>query len=47
MFHGTFVEIAEFDWFAVRQKGLIFEKNVKNLLRNHKLDEADNLHTCL
>ena len=29
------------------KKGLIFEKKVKNLLRNHKVDEADTLHICL
>ena len=49
MFHLSFVQIAEFDWLPGRQKRLVFEKNVKNnlLLRNHKVDEADNFHTCL
>ena len=47
-FHKTFVQIAEIDWLPGRQKGLMFEKNVKiPLLRNHKVDEADTLHTCL
>ena len=34
-FHKTFVQIAEFDWLSGRQKWLIFEINIKNLLRNH------------
>ena len=38
MFHTTFVQIGEFDWFSERQKGSIFvfflKKNL--LLRNHK-----------
>ena len=34
-FHKTFVQIAEFDWLSGRQKGLIFEINIKNPHRNH------------
>ena len=38
----------EFDWLLARQKGSIFVKMFKNLLlRNHKADEAETLHTCL
>ena len=48
MFHTTFVQIGEFDWLSVRQKGSIFVKMFKNLLlRNHKGDEAETWHTCL
>ena len=48
MFHTTFVQIGEFDWLSARQKGSIFVKMFKNLLlRNHKGDEAETLHTCL
>ena len=39
MIHMNFVQIAEFDW-------LPSEKIFKNLLRNHKEDEAETLHTC-
>ena len=38
MFHTTFVQIGEFDWLSVEQKGPIFVKMFKNLLlRNHKV----------
>ena len=48
MFHMTFVQIGEFDWLSVRQKGSIFVKMFKNLLlRNHKGDEAETWYTCL
>ena len=48
MFHTTFVQIGEFDWLSVRQKGSIFVKMFKNLfLRNHKGDEAETWHTWL
>ena len=48
MFHITFVQIGVFDWLLGRQKGSIFVKVFKNfLLRNHKEDEAETLHTCL
>ena len=48
MFHTTFVQIGEFDWLSVRQKGSIFVKMFKNfLLRNHKRDEAETWHTCI
>ena len=47
MFHMTFVQIGEFDWFSGRQKGSIFVKMFKNLLRNHMGDEAEFWHTCL
>ena len=40
MFHITFVQIGVFDWLSGRQKGSIFVKMFKNLLRNHKEDEA-------
>ena len=43
----TFVQIGKFDWLTVRQKGLIFVKMLKNLLRNHIGDEAQTWHTCL
>ena len=44
----TFVQIGEFDWLSVRQKGSIFVKMFKNLLlRKHKGDEAETWHTCL
>ena len=46
-FHTTFVEIGEFDWLSGRQKGSIFVKMFKNLLRNHMGDEAETWHTCL
>ena len=35
MFHATFVQIRIFDWLSGRQKGSIFVKMFKNLLRNH------------
>ena len=41
------VQNAEFDWLPGRQKGLTFVKMLKNLLRNHKVEKADTLHTCL
>ena len=48
MFHTTFVQIGEFDWLSVRQKGSIFVKMFKNLLLiNNKEDEAKTWHTCL
>ena len=31
----TFVQIGEFDWLLGRQKGSIFIKMFKNLLRNY------------
>ena len=31
MFHRTFVQIGEFDWLSVRQKGSIFVKCFKIL----------------
>ena len=43
----TFVQIGEFDWLSGRQKGSIFVKMFKNLLRNHIGDEAETWHTCL
>ena len=43
-----FVQIGEFDWLSGQQKGLIFVKMFKNLLRrNHIRDEAETWHTCL
>ena len=45
MFHITFVQIGEFDWLSGRQKGSIFVKMFKNLLRNHIGDEAETWHT--
>ena len=44
MIHMNFVQIAEFDW-------LLWHHNMENifknlLLRNHKGDEAETLHTC-
>ena len=48
MFHTLFVQIGEFDWLSIRQKGSIFVTMFKNLLlRNHKGDEAETWHTCL
>ena len=48
MFHTTFVQISEFDWLSVWQKGSIFVKMFKKLLlRNHKGDEAETWHKCL
>ena len=54
MFHMTFVQISVFDWLSGRQKGSVFVKMFKNLLRNHKEDlrnhkedEAETWHTCL
>ena len=47
MFHMTFVQIGEFDWLSGRQKGSIFVKMFKNLLRNHIGDEPETWHTCL
>ena len=48
MFRTTFVQIGKSDWLSGRQKGSIFVKIFKNLLlRNHKGDEAETLHTCL
>ena len=40
-FHMTFVQIGEFDWLSGPQKGSIFVKMFKNLLRNHIGDEAE------
>ena len=37
----TFVQIVEFDWLSEQQKGLIFIKVLKNLLRYYKGDEAE------
>ena len=48
MFHITFVQIGVFDWLSGRQKGSIFVKMFKNLLRkNHTEDEGKTWHTCL
>ena len=48
MFLMTFVQIGEFDWLSVRQKGSIFVKMFKNLLlRNQNEDEAETWYTCL
>ena len=48
MFHMTFVQIGEFDWFSGRQKGSIFVKMFKNLLLSNNIgDEAQTWHTCL
>ena len=48
MFHITFVQNGVFDWLSGRQKGSIFVKMFKNLLRrNHMEDEAETWHTCL
>ena len=47
MFHTPFVQIGVFDWLSGRQKGSIFVKMFKNLLRNHKEDEAETWYTCL
>ena len=46
-FYTTFVQISEFDWLWVLQKGSIFIKMFKNLLINHKGYEAETCHTCL
>ena len=46
-FHMTFVQIGVFDWLSGRQKGSIFEKTFKNLLRNHMEHVAETWHTCL
>ena len=46
MFLITFVKIGAFDWLTGRQKGPIFVKMLKNLLRNHKEDEVKTWHTC-
>ena len=45
--HMTFVQIGVFDWLSGRQKGSIFVKTFKNLLRNHMEEVADTWHTCL
>ena len=45
-FRTTFVQIGESDLLSGRQKGSIFLKMFKNLLRNHKEDEAETWHTC-
>ena len=47
MFHITFVQIGVFDWLSGRQKGSIFGKMFKNLLRNHMEDEGETWQTCL
>ena len=47
MFHLTFVQIGIFDWLSGLQKGSIFLKMFKNLLRNHIEDEAETWHICL
>ena len=47
MFHLTFVQSGVFDWLSGRQKGSIFVKMFKNLLRNHMEDEAETWHTRL
>ena len=46
-FHTTFVQMGEFDWLSGWQKGSIFVKMFKNLLRNQKGNEAETWHTCL
>ena len=46
-FHYTFVPFAEFSLVARATKRVNFRKRLQNLLRNHKVDEADTLHTCL
>ena len=43
----TFVQIDAFDWLSGWQKGSIFVKMFKDLLRNHIEDEAETWHTCL
>ena len=43
----TFVQIGAFDWLSGRQKGSIFVKMFKNLLRNRMEDEAQTWHTCI
>ena len=43
MFHMIFVQAAEFDLLPGRHKVYVF-KNL--LLKNHKENEADILHTC-
>ena len=43
----SFVQIAEFIWLPGQQKGQILEKMLNNLLRNHKVDNADTFHACL
>ena len=45
MFQMTYVQIPEFDWLPRQQKGYFLLEN--SLLRKHKFDEADTLHTCL
>ena len=47
MFHITFVQIGVFDWLSGQQKGSIFVKMFKNLLRNHMEDEVETWHTCI
>ena len=47
MFHMTFVQIGVFDWLSGLQKGSIFVKMFKNLLRNHIEDKVETWHTCL
>ena len=39
-----FVQIAEIDWFSGRQKCKFSKKMLKDLLRNHKMDEVYTLH---
>ena len=46
MFLITFVQIGVFDWLSGRQKGSIFVKMFKNLLRNHMEDEAETWQSC-
>ena len=47
-FHMTFIQIDVFDWLSGRQKGSIFVKMFKNLIRRkHIEDEAETWHTCL
>ena len=40
-FHMTFVQIGEFDWLSGMQKGLIFVKMFKNLLRRNHMGDED------
>ena len=47
MIHMNFVQITEFDWLPWQQEGKFSKKIFKNLLlRSHKGDEAETLHTC-
>ena len=46
MFHMFFVQITEFDRVVRAKNRVIIRKNIQQLPRNHRVDEAVTFHTC-